>query len=121
MKDEQRQNEGRMKTERRHDGTIKDVWGDDFFNNDDFCWGFYKLDESETGFSYMVIVDEPINPIAYLLDNNNKVDPIAIRGDGVMTDNNVYYAQRMYDCDEKNHLDWYSIFDGTIDHFAQLE
>ena len=57
---------------------IKEVWGEDFICYDDFDWRYYELDSNDSNYKYMVIVEQPINPAAYLLDKDLKVDSTTI-------------------------------------------
>ena len=66
---------------------IKKVWGDYFFD-DDFDWWYYELDTNDSNYKYMVIVELPINPVAYLLDKDLQVDSTTIIGDGVLSKDN---------------------------------
>ena len=99
---------------------IKEVWGEDYTNYDEFCWGYYEFD-NDSRYRYMVIVEQPINPIAYLLDSELQVDSTIITGNGVLTTDNIYFTERLYDSDESVHLNWYSICDGQVKHLAELE
>lgn len=98
---------------------IKKVWGDYFFD-DDFDWWYYELDSNESNYKYMVIVEQPINPAAYLLDKDLKVDSTIIIGDGVLGKNNIYFTEQLYDSDETVHLNWYNINGGQVKHIAEL-
>lgn len=98
---------------------IKKVWGDYFFD-DDFDWWYYELDTNDSNYKYMVIVEMPINPVAYLLDKDLQVDSTTIIGDGVLSKDNIYFTEQLYDSDETVHLNWYSINDGQVKHIAEL-
>ncbi len=99
---------------------IERQWGRDFDKHDDFFWGYYKLDSVYCGFSYMVIVNEPINPHAYLLRVDSGVDSVSISGDGVLTRKYIYFTQQMFDGDESFQLDWYAIRDKGVKAFGEL-
>ena len=101
-------------------GQIKEVWGEDFICYDDFDWRYYELDSNESNYKYMVIVEQPINPAAYLLDKDLKVDSTIIIGDGVLGKNNIYFTEQLYDSDETVHLNWYNINGGQVKHIAEL-
>ena len=62
---------------------------------DDFDWRYYELDSNESNYKYMVIVEQPINPAAYLLDKDLKVDSTIIIGDGVLGKNNIYFTEQL--------------------------
>ena len=74
---------------------IKEVWGEDFICYDDFDWRYYELDSNDSNYKYMVIVEQPINPAAYLLDKDLKVDSTIIIGDGVLGKNNIYFTEQL--------------------------
>lgn len=99
---------------------IKEIWGEELVCNDEFGWGYYEFD-NDSRYRYMVIVEQPINPIAYLLDSELQVDSTIIIGDGVLTTDNIYFTERLYDSDESVHLDWYTIRNGQVKHLAELE
>jgi hypothetical protein len=99
---------------------IKEVWGEDYASCDEFGWGYYEF-TNDSKYRYMVIVEEPINPIAYLLDADMQVDSTMIVGDGVLTTDNIFFTEQLYDSDESVHLNWYSICSGQVKHLAELE
>ena len=99
---------------------IKEVWGEDYASYDEFGWGYYEF-SNDSKYRYMVIVELPINPIAYLLDAEMHVDSTMIIGDGVLTTDNIYFTEQLYDSDESVHLNWYSIHNGQVQPLAKLE
>ena len=99
---------------------IKELWGDDYSGYDEFGWGYYKFSD-DTRYKYMVIIEQPVNPIAYLIDAEMQVDSITIVGNGVLTNDNIYFTELSYDSDESVHLNWYSIDNGKVKHIAELE
>jgi len=96
------------------------VWGDDYNDYEEFGWGFYELKDNDC-YKFLVIVEMPINPIAYLLEESLQVAPITIHGAGVLTKDNIYYTEQLYDCDETIHLNWYLINENQVEHIAELE
>ncbi len=100
---------------------ISKQWGEDYSKYEEFSWGYYELDKSVSKYAFMVIVDQPINPIAYLIDKNMQMDSVIIQGDGLLTKSNVYFTEQLFDCDETVHLDWYLITDNQVKHIAELE
>lgn len=94
--------------------------GEDSSRYEEFSWGYYELDKNASKYAYMIVVNQPINPIAYLIDKNMQMDSVVIQGDGVLTKNNVYYTEQLYDCDETVHLDWYLITSNHVKHIAEL-
>ena len=99
---------------------IIEQWGNDYCNYDEFEWGYYKLN-SNTKYKYIVIVDQPINPITYLLSEDLQVDSITIHGLGMLTKDNIYFTTELYDSDETVHLNWYSINGNQVKHIAELK
>ncbi len=99
---------------------IKEVWGENYASYEEFGWGYYEI-INDSRYRYMVIVEQPINPIAYLLDSELKVDSTIIMGNGVLTTDNIYFTELSYDSDESVHLNWYTINNGQVNHLAELE
>ena len=40
---------------------------------------------------------------------------------GVLTTDNIFFTEQLYDSDESVHLNWYSICSGQVKHLAELE
>lgn len=99
---------------------INETWGEDFANCDEFGWGYYEISD-DLKYKYMVIVEQPINPIAYLLDEKMQVDSTIIIGNGVLTMDDIYFTELLYDSDESVSLNWYVINNGQVKHLAKLE
>ena len=100
---------------------IEELWGKDFASDDLFSWGYYELNANTSKYEYMVIVDGPINPMAYLIDKDMQVDSIAIMGAGVLTLDNIYFTEELYDCDESVFLNWYSVTGNQVKHIAEFK
>ena len=100
---------------------IEEIWGKDYASDDLFGWGYYELGANTSKFKYLVIVDEPINPIAYLLDKDMQVDSITIMGAGVLTSDNIYFTEELYDCDESVHLNWYLITGDQVKRMSEFK
>ena len=99
---------------------IKGVWGDDYNGYEEFGWGYYELNNNDS-YKFLIIVDMPINPIAYLLKADLQIAPITIHGAGVLTKDNIYITEKMYDSDETIHLTWYLISGSQVKRVAELE
>ena len=95
--------------------------GEDYSKCEEFSWGYYELDKNVSKYAFMVIIDQPINPIAYLIDKNMQMDSVVIQGDGLLTKSNVYFTEQLFDSDETVHLNWYLIKDNQVKHIAELE
>lgn len=100
---------------------IKEDYGNDYANCDDFKWGYYKLDVGSCNYQYLVIVEHPINPISYVLNEELQPDSMVIIGDGVLTKENIYFTERLYDSDETVYLNWYQISECEVKHVAELK
>ena len=99
---------------------IKEVWGDDYNDYEEFGWGYYELNNNDS-YKFLVIVEMPINPIAYLLKENLQIAPITILGAGKLTKDNIYFTEQLYDSDETINLNWYLIIGNQVKHLAELE
>ena len=103
------------------DSYIKEQW-EEYINSDEFGWGYYELDANVSKYRYIVVIDGPINEIAYLVDEENQVDySTFIEGCGILTKNNIYFTRQEYDCDESVHLNWYLIIGDQMKHIGELE
>ena len=98
---------------------IEDVWGDNYNDYEEFGWGYYEF-KNNVYYKYLVNVDQPINPIGYLLKEDLQVDSVTIPGAGILTTGNIYFTMRVFDSDETVHLNWYSIIQNKVEHIAEL-
>lgn len=100
---------------------IKKESGEGSADCDDFRWGYYELNKETSKYHFMVIVEQPINPKAYVLNESLQPDSMVIIGDGILTKENIYFTERLYDSDETVYLNWYQISDSEVKHVAELK
>lgn len=97
---------------------LESEWGEDT-EKEGFI-GYYEFQATNGKTNYILVANHPIDPTAYLLDENYKADSTEMYGCGELSNDLIFYSCEEFDCDEFVHCEWYSVKDGKVKQIAEL-